>query len=331
MKLSEFFQNAGTKQIVINTDIDGFLSGMLLCKYYDCEVVGFSDSRERIWLRPDIESLKEPVYIDIFINDPEVYGIDQHIVAKDREHAETIRSWGTKMNPNIDVCCRCFYPACRRADDFTHKYPFGTVHYLLALMEQDGVAVDHPGFNDIHEVVGIGGRKYKISMAKLMSRADDTLLSSLVKYKPNASDWWGYMKEFKTVSEPTTTTAPLIQKSIDYLNSFNPATVETDAENFNSYMAAFFQNGFGCDGIDGAFKDSITDGGRLKSKINVYNACLESITGIHMELPQELVEYRGTRNVEVFSDDKMSSSFTYAFVYGPSNANHFSYTVYDCV
>ena len=40
MRLSEFFRNAGTKQIVINSDIDGFLSGMILQEYYGCEIVG---------------------------------------------------------------------------------------------------------------------------------------------------------------------------------------------------------------------------------------------------------------------------------------------------
>ena len=48
MRLSEFFNRAGTKKIVINSDIDGFLSGMILQKYYDCEIVGFSNSKESI-------------------------------------------------------------------------------------------------------------------------------------------------------------------------------------------------------------------------------------------------------------------------------------------
>lgn len=34
---------ANNKNIVINTDIDGFLCGMVLQKYFDCNVVGFSN------------------------------------------------------------------------------------------------------------------------------------------------------------------------------------------------------------------------------------------------------------------------------------------------
>ena len=69
MKLSEFFEKAQTKDIVINTDIDGFLSGMILQKYYGCRVVGFSNSSESIWLCPEIKSIYEPIYIDIFVKE----------------------------------------------------------------------------------------------------------------------------------------------------------------------------------------------------------------------------------------------------------------------
>ena len=50
--LKELFSN--NKNIIINTDIDGFLSGMILQKYYGCKIVGFSNSRETIWVTPDV-------------------------------------------------------------------------------------------------------------------------------------------------------------------------------------------------------------------------------------------------------------------------------------
>ena len=107
MRLSEFFRNAGTKQIVINSDIDGFLSGMILQEYYGCEIVGFSNSKESIWLKPGID-IRSPIYIDIFVRDPKVYCIDQHIVAYDRPHLERISAYGTKLNPNLDLNKRTF-------------------------------------------------------------------------------------------------------------------------------------------------------------------------------------------------------------------------------
>ena len=49
--LRELFES--NKNIVINSDIDGFLCGMVLQKYYGCRIVGFSDSRDKVWLIPE--------------------------------------------------------------------------------------------------------------------------------------------------------------------------------------------------------------------------------------------------------------------------------------
>lgn len=61
--LKELFER--NKNIVINTDIDGFLSGMILQKYYGCRVVGFSDSRDKVWLIPEVNDIDSPIYISI--------------------------------------------------------------------------------------------------------------------------------------------------------------------------------------------------------------------------------------------------------------------------
>ena len=53
--LKELFEK--NKNIVINTDIDGFLCGMILQKYYGCRVVGFSDSRDKVWLTPEVNDI----------------------------------------------------------------------------------------------------------------------------------------------------------------------------------------------------------------------------------------------------------------------------------
>lgn len=65
MNLSQLFENY--RDIVINTDIDGFLCGMILQKYYGCRVVGFSNSKETVWLDPAVRSIDDPVYIDLYV------------------------------------------------------------------------------------------------------------------------------------------------------------------------------------------------------------------------------------------------------------------------
>ena len=37
-------------KIIINSDIDGVISGLLLTNFCNCEVVGFSNSADGVWL-----------------------------------------------------------------------------------------------------------------------------------------------------------------------------------------------------------------------------------------------------------------------------------------
>ena len=69
MTLRELF--AKNKNIVINSDIDGMLSGMILQKYYGCKVVGFSNSWDCVWIDPQyenstVDAINKPVYIDLY-------------------------------------------------------------------------------------------------------------------------------------------------------------------------------------------------------------------------------------------------------------------------
>lgn len=106
------------KNIVINTDIDGILSGIILCKYCGCKVAGFSNSKETVWLRDDVKSVYDPVYIDIFVPNKDVWCVDQHIVSVNDKHHDMFVSAGTKINPQLDRH-RIF-----QKRDYTYKYPF---------------------------------------------------------------------------------------------------------------------------------------------------------------------------------------------------------------
>ena len=53
--LRELF--AENKNIIINTDIDGILSGALLVKYLGCNIVGFTNSKDAVWLADDHDDL----------------------------------------------------------------------------------------------------------------------------------------------------------------------------------------------------------------------------------------------------------------------------------
>ena len=313
MRLSEFFRNAGTKQIVINTDIDGFLSGMILQEYYGCEIVGFSNSKESIWLKPGID-IRSPIYIDIFVRDPNVYCIDQHIVAYDRPHLERISAYGTKLNPNLDLNKRTFIGDLGNDADYYHKYPFGTVHYLIALMNDDGIDVVFHNLTMGWNVPGKNKKNYNTCPAQIILRADDALTSSLGKYRDNAGIWWEHLRGFQSTT---------IENLIQYLRECK----SDKALVYKDYMTDFFINGLGCDGADGSFERITNDDNRLKNDILRYNEFINKIVGICMNLPTEVVEHKGIQSICDYSLEKEKKAFTYAFVCGPQKRDRcFSYT-----
>lgn len=318
MRLSEFFEHAGTKNIVINTDIDGFLSGMILQKYYDCKIVGFSNSRESIWLTPEIPSILSPVYIDIFVNRARVHCIDQHIVAYNNRHIDQLLSYGTKLNPNLDISRRAFQNI-PSGETYYKKYPFGTVHYLISLMQMDGIDVE---FNDLYttkEVIGIDHNTYSIQPGQVLLRADDALYSSLGPYRENANEWWDRLSQ---------SGSQMINRMIAYKNNCN---VNRNDE-YKTNIGNFFQNGLGCDGKDGAFfRVTAADGHTLQRRILNYKEKICYIMGHDLTLPETLEEYRGEAKLGGYTQETSSAAVTYAFVRGPGTATSnraFSYTTF---
>ena len=315
MKLGEFFQKAGTKKIVINTDIDGFLSGMILQKYYGCEVVGFSNSKESIWLKPDVQSILSPIYIDIFVNRPEVFCIDQHIVAYDNAHIDRILAQGTKLNPNLDVSRRTYIGDLGKGANYYCKYPFGTVHYLIALMKQDGIDVEFNGLDETFTIPGKDSHTHTVTPGQIILRADDALFSSANKYIANCNVWWANLQQFGS-------------RTIDELIAIKNRYSAVMAAINKGDMSQFFQQGLGCDGSDGSF-DTITeaDGRTLQRRIVDYTRTLSQIIGIDLNIPTKVIEHRGEFLRCSYSEDVLNSAFTYAFISSPSNANEcFCYT-----
>ena len=179
--LEEFFKN--DYNIIINTDLDGILSGLILKNYLNCKIVGFCNSAEKVYLSESISSLYSPVYIDIFVSDPFTRSIDQHIVAANQHHYEILKKNPRKMNPNLDRP-RYHFPH----SSYSNKYPFGTVHYIISLLESNGIKIDLDFFKT----------KNGLKFIDLLLRADDSLLTSVSSnYLINARDWWEWLYFFQ--------------------------------------------------------------------------------------------------------------------------------------
>lgn len=307
-KLKEIF--AKNKNIIINTDIDGILSGAILQKYYGCKIVGFSNSKDIIWLHPKLKDIYKPTYIDLYVNRPDVICIEQHIISFDKKHHSRIKKYGTKINPNIERN-RTFVGDMKGG--YKQKYPFGTIHYLMALMAKEGIQVELPDL-DIEYT-------YKdtfCTVGNLILRADDALYSTF-KYGENAADWWSWMSRSKS----------RILSSLSEYAHKNIANAEDYKKSVGEFLMAFE-----CDRADGSFKNITNENGDIFENFKFYIKAVGKMIGIRIKIPRKYVIHKGKyykmhctdeTNMKILQSDAL---FSYAFVYGPQNANdNFSYTI----
>lgn len=291
--------------IITNTDIDGILSALFVKKYYGAEIVGFSNSKDKIWVRPDFTDMRLPVYLDIFIANPEIVTIDQHIISVDDEHLEKLRANPNKMNPNLELG-RTF------TGDYNHKYPFGTIHYLIARMCGEGVNVELPLLQNT--IVGYE----HMSLGKILLRADDALYSTQGPYSDNAVNWWKYLYcDVSNNGRP-------VYDMIAYINSLD----RTQASQIKQETNAFFQNVMMCPGADGAFDDITDKNGTVSMLFKMFVNNISQLFGFGPEnIPDKYRICSGTfkklvataenigRVKQLVMDDKM---FSHAFIYSPT-------------
>lgn len=316
--LKELFDK--NKNIVINSDIDGFLCGMVLQKYYGCKVVGFSNSRETVWLTPDVTDIDAPIYIDLYVARPDVICIEQHIIAFDRTHHEEIKAFGTKINPNLERE-RTFVGDMQ--SDYYHKYPFGTIHYLIALMEREGVKVELPNLGQPWNVKAYDPKygTVKSCAGQIILRADDALYSTLSPYRENALDWWRWLDPAKQYDS--------IQ---DFTHYISICEIEK-ARQYKDEVGNFFK-ALGCDGIDGAFKNVTDANGTILEKVKYYRDVVGKIVNMELELPGQYVIHKGQYAVQFcrpgydMSVLHASNLYSYAFIFGPRpKYPNFSFTL----
>lgn len=303
--------------IIINTDIDGFLSGIILQMYCEAKIVGFSNSKKEIWVTPEVKSIYDPVYIDLYVVNPKTVCIEQHIIAHNNEHLQRINALGTKINPNNERG-RTFVGDGE--GDYSHKYPFGTVHYLLTLLAREGVDVSLP---PLAKTVKVPQTNIETTLGQVLLRADDALYSSLNTYAPNAKDWWDFLYE--------TSQSSAIKDIMCYIGTLDRGL----AEKYKNDIGSFFRS-LGCDGLDGAFNNIMNPDGSLQQRVQDFYDCIK----IFMEepnlpkLPSKLILHEGIFDKSFMKKDSRidvlyhPSMYSYAYIYGPfSTKPNLSYTI----
>ena len=315
------------KKIIVNTDIDGVLSAFVLCKFCGCEIVGFSNSDDRVWWRKDkIGSIYDGVYIDMYVPRKDVVTIDQHIIAYDEEELHTIASFGTKINPNLENP-RTFTPG----ESYKYKYPFGTVHYLLAILGAAGITVQF----DLNRLVDLP-ESNRLCIGDFVLRADDAAKTTLCSnYRSNALQWWQWLEHKSAVSTN-------IRDLVTYLQGCSRK--EEDVESRKKDIAKFFRARYGCRKSDGGFKSPCDINGFVLDATKKYMMDFWSILGANPKDLQDVLTakyecacgkaYRCWIKPDEAQELKTSCSiggqqvFSYGYVNSPrSPRQNFSYTV----
>lgn len=314
--------------IIINTDIDGILSGLLLVKYLNCKIIGFCNSKDTVWLDEDNDDLYGGVYVDMFVTDQRATCIDQHIIALDHDHLNSIKKNKILFSPQSDDKnnIRCFNNI-----DFKNKYPFGAFQYILAMLEHEGIRVDLPKLDE-------NITNTYITVGDLLNRPDDAMKTTLCTYKRNAENWWEWLIALSNKAKSVTK----LKEYLDNLSTKN--NVEAEVESIKANTKNYFHEKFDCRTSDGGFKNIIEEkDGKLKMLANItkYIEEIEEITGWrHAKLPDYYKEHKGTycrtRWLDIFYKDFVDNNqicghkvFSYAFIYGPKNDSNtnFSFTI----
>lgn len=123
------------QKYILSPDSDGFLCALLLTNYLGGEVVGYYDGK--IALIADGISAKDCIFIDIDINRDQIKSIGHHMVSYNKKIIHKNFNYSNCIQPNI---LRNF----DGRNDFQSKYPFGTVHLLLGILQYAGIVKELP-------------------------------------------------------------------------------------------------------------------------------------------------------------------------------------------
>ena len=309
------------KKCVINTDLDGFLSGLLLHHFLDWEIVGFCNSRDTMWLdQSKVSDLRDVVFVDMYVAHKDIQCIDQHIVACDFEHNKILKENKNKINPNI-MRDRVFF-----GDTYYRKFPFGTFHFLVSMLEKQSVDLKKQTY--LKNKLQTKKTNTQIRLIDLMLRADDTLNTTVRAYRNNALDWWEWLGD-----------GELTQTFVTYCNAIESGKIPYNIPLMKREIGSYLRKTYGCDTDDGGYRSARAFGEQqIRRKARKYLLDLASLCGWRMfPIADNYTLYIGDRSVVGFtvkdfanfaemSVYKEQGVFSYAFISSYDNGENFSFT-----
>ncbi|WP_462137394.1 hypothetical protein [Candidatus Mycalebacterium sp.] len=114
---------------IISPDCDGFLCGLLLTTLLNWRIVGVYDGKA-LAIKDGID-YHDCIFMDCEVNRAGVKSIGNHLLEYNRRIQLSNHNFGCCINPNL---LRGF----DGKESFQRKYPFGTIHLLLSLLQGGG-------------------------------------------------------------------------------------------------------------------------------------------------------------------------------------------------
>lgn len=295
--------------VVTNIDLDGFLSYGIIKKVLNVPLVGFTNSRNHIYLINTLDhtlNYDECVFLDFFMN-ANVRSHDQHIISYNSEHNAFIKNCDFKFNPNIDRDRNWI-------SNYKTKFPLSTCFDVIFRLEAEGIDINI----DLSEEISPG-----LYLKDLIFYTDSTWQNA-IKYKDNMDEWWNY--ELKQ-----TNNGKLTSELFNYKNELM-SDIQKTTERMNmikfGLSSSFKTTGKTCDGynIDNEYHEDM---------FNMLNWCCQlcgnESSGVCIN-DFNIVTYdygfmtidssMSIRNV----NEIILNTISYSFVFGPNSQRNFSYT-----
>lgn len=307
---------------LFNPDLDGVLSAEILRRFVGWTPIGLcacaGRDGDRLWIETRYEEVPpEAAYVDMFVSEPGRLVIDQHIVARNLEHAKLLSSQEEKINPNLIWIRTAESKSDANDREYRWKYPFGVVHFIIAMLESAGLSVPVTNKSVTKD----------FNVFDLLLRADDAGRTTAYRYRDNALSWWDYLC---TIGGKTTTELAMYASSIARSDSERTQDRVEEWFRASSPMVKYL-------GKDANFARHLRTVGVFDLETQVLvDAISMAVWGdeFGMRAPSlRCIELRGSRG-PAFNDDYVKiqldspTLFSYAFtaVYGPSSPQGFSST-----
>lgn len=316
-KKQKMLEKLKNKPILINSDLDGISSGLLLEKYLNCTIVGFTNSAETVWIQKGFTDFNSICFVDMFVANPDTICIDQHIISVNEKHHNVLVTNPNKLNPNI-LNPHFHLPS----KSYRLKYPFGTVHFIIALLENEGFDLSEFNLKNTFQ---------NLQLIDFILRADDTMKTTVDSaYVDNAKDWWKWLLELSNNGKTTL-------KLVNYLNGLTPKEASKIKKNIKQLLQ---QEPFLCDSSDGGITGLTSSNGVLKNHAKKYFTMISDLMNIELfDIDCEFKTYKGiTKRMSLIKNQQQElidfttidgeKVFSYAFVRTESRDENFSVTFY---